>query len=98
MSDDRLVDILGDRGFEQVEAGLPGGWATDGGWTICIVSRPGPGLGSMDHEVTIYEKSAGLIGIGSEPAARVVDRSHGRAIRRALDRAGYEEGDDAESR
>jgi len=92
MSD--LVETLAERGFREVDgAGLPGGWATDGDVTVCIQSRQGRTLGDIEHEVVVYDHEPGLIAIDSQPAARTLDTSHGRAIRRALAEAGVEGGD-----
>jgi len=95
MTDDRLVDPLADRGFHTVaDAGLPGGWSTDGEWTVCVETRQrGGGMGSrstLQHEVSVFDCEAGLISIDSEPAGVAVDTSCGAAIRRALEAAGFE--------
>jgi len=92
MSDTDLVTILEERGFEEVEdAGLPGGWATDGEWTVVVQSRR-TGVGGIDHEVRVYDEPAGLICIGSEPVARSYGSGHNLAIRKALEDAGYLDG------
>lgn len=88
-----LVDVLADRGFEEVQdAGLPGGWATDGEWTVAIRSRM-TGVGGIDHEVRVYDCEAGLISIGTSPVGRGCGSSHYAAVREALDDAGYTDGD-----
>lgn len=87
-----LVDALADRGFDEVQdAGLPGGWATDGEWTVAIRSRM-TGVGGIDHEVRVYDCEPGLISIGTTPAGRGYGSSHDLAVREALDDAGYMEG------
>jgi hypothetical protein len=92
-----LAASLADRGFRGVDAGLPGGWATDGEWTVCIKTRqPGGGIGArstLQHDVTVYHQPAGLLSIESEPAGQATDTNHGAAVRRALNDAGYEEDD-----
>jgi len=88
-----LVKSLADRGFEKVEeAGLPGGWATDGEWTVAIRSRM-TGLGGVDHEVLVYDCEPGLLSIGSTPAGRAFGSAHALAVNEALEDAGYTERD-----
>lgn len=88
MPEGELVDVLQEAGFKHVDSGLPGGWATDGEWTVNIQSKR-RGSTSFIHEVRVYDEPAGLIAIGSEPDARTVDSSHELAVRSALDQAGY---------
>ncbi|EMA17165.1 hypothetical protein [Haloarcula amylolytica] len=89
-----LVDALADRGFEEIEdAGLPGGWATDGEWTVAIRSRM-TGVGGIDHEVRVYDREAGLISIGTTPVGRGYGSGHALAVREALEDGGYMEGED----
>lgn len=89
-----LTHTLRERDFERVEdAGLPGGWATDGEWTVAVHSRE-TGLGGIDHEVRVYDCPAGLISIETSPVGRAYGSGHDMAIREALERAGYPEGDD----
>jgi hypothetical protein len=89
-----LATDLRERGFEDVDAGLPGGWATDGTWTVCIHSRQrGGGMGArstLQHEVVVYECAPGEIDITSKPAGRAVDTAHSAALRAALQEAGYD--------
>jgi len=92
----RLIDPLADRGFRAVErAGLPGGWSTDGEWTVCVQTpQSGGGMGArstLQHEVRVYDHPAGLISIDSDPVAEAVDTAGAAAIRRALEAAGFEE-------
>lgn len=92
----RLADPLADRGFRKVGgAGLPGGWATDGEWTVAVQTRQrGGGMGSrstLEHEVQVYPVPAALISIESQPAGTATDTSHSAAVRRALEEAGFEE-------
>ncbi len=90
-----LADSLSRRGFRAIDnAGLPGGWATDGEWTVVIQSRLSGG--GFEHTVTVYDCPAGLISIESEPAATAIDSSHAGAVRRALRKAGYESDESAE--
>lgn len=93
-----LAAPLARRGFRTVEdAGLPGGWATDGDWTVCSQTRQrGGGMGArstLEHEVVVYDCEAGLLSIDSEPAARATDANYTAALRRALSEAGYEDED-----
>jgi hypothetical protein len=82
MSDD-LVDALADRGFEPVKTEARGGWATDGSTTVQIVTEQGPrGLGP--HEVTVFDAPADSLDIAEDVVGRVRHRSHGIAIRNAL--------------
>jgi hypothetical protein len=89
-----LATGLRERGFEKVEAGLPGGWATDGSWTVCIHTRQrGGGVGArstLQHEVIVYECAPGGIDVTTEPSGRAVDTAHSAALRRALQEAGYD--------
>ncbi|GGO03758.1 hypothetical protein [Haloarcula pellucida] len=94
MTDGELVDVLEERGFRPVEdAGLPGGWATDGEYTVVVQSRS-TGLGDADHEVRVYDCEAGLISIETSPVGRAFGSGHDMAIIEALDRAGYGEAGD----
>lgn len=100
MSDGDLVESLTRRGFETVDdANLPGGWATDGDWTVCVQTRQrGGGMGSrstLEHEVLVFDHEPGLLSIDRNPTGRAVDTAHHAAVRRALEDAGFEEGDDA---
>jgi len=92
MSD--LAPDLRDRGFEAVEAGLPGGWATDGEWTVCIHTRQrGGGIGSrstLEHEVVVYDSAIEGIDITTTPVGQAVDTAHHAALRAALEEAGYD--------
>jgi len=96
MPGDRLVDPLANRGFRSVDAGLPGGWSTDGEWTVCVRTRQrGGGMGArstLEHKVLVYDQPADRISIESEPTAEAVDTNGGAAIRRALEAAGFEGG------
>lgn len=88
----KLTEQLQRRGFRAVEdAGLPGGWATDGDVTISIqTTQTGGGLGArstLRHEVAVYDEPAGLISIESQPVATAIDTSHSAAVRQALGEA-----------
>lgn len=97
MTDGDLVPTLADRGFETVDAGLPGGWATDGTYTVCVETRQrGGGMGArstLEHEVLVFEAPPDEVDLDSTPAARTVDTSHGAAVRRALEEAGDDNGE-----
>jgi len=92
-----IADSLSNRGFREVDAALPGGWSTDGDWTVCVKTRQrGGGMGSrstLEHEVLVFDHGPGLISIDSEPAGHAVDTSHSAAVRRGLQEAGYMEAD-----
>jgi len=83
-----LAESLAERGFRQVDAGLPGGWATDGDVTVCSRTRQrGGGMGSrstLQHEVYVYDAEPGLISIETQPAATATDTAYSAALRQAL--------------
>lgn len=85
------VSVLRQSGFEAISSDLPGGWATDGTWTVAIQTRPIHG-GPVDercHRVLVYEDSAGAIGLDTDLAAEPTDTSIEASTRTALMRAGY---------
>ena len=96
MTDD--VAVLAEEGFEAVATDLPGGWSTDGDWTVAILSRPVHG-GPVDetcHRVLVYEASSRAVDVDTGVAAEATDTSLEAAARTALLRAGYPVTSDAE--
>lgn len=92
-----LADVLQEQGFDAVETDLPGGWSTDGDWTVVVQTKPrlGGGLSDYTHTVYVYEAPAWGVGVGTPLAGRTTDSSNELAIRRALDEAGYSDSSDA---
>lgn len=85
------VSVLRRSGFESIPTALPGEWATDGMWTVVIQTRPIHG-GPVDercHRVSVYEDSAGAVGLDTDLAAEATDTSIEASTRTALLRAGY---------
>jgi len=78
-----LVDTLQEAGFEAVETEARGGWATDGEHTVQIETEHGPG-GLGPHEVTVFDGPADSLDIAADVVGRVRHRSHGVAVRNAL--------------
>lgn len=86
-----LVGVLQEQGFEPFETDLPGGWATDGKWTVIVDTKQttSPDPAKLHHTVLVYDYAPGA-GILDAPAAgRATDTSTELAIRRAFDAAGY---------
>lgn len=86
-----LVGVLQAQGFEPFDTDLPGGWSTDGEWTVIVDTKQTTSLDPADlhHTVLVYDyaPSAGIL--TAPVAGRATDTSTELAIRRALDDAGY---------
>lgn len=91
------VAVLEKSGFEAITTELPGQWATDGEWTVAILTRPihGGPVDELCHRVLVYEGSARAIDLDTELAAEATDTSVEAATRSALMRAGYPVTNDA---
>lgn len=85
------VVVLEMQGFEPVTTDLPGAWATDGDWTVAVLTRPihGGPVAERCHRVLVYEGSSRNVDVDSSVAAEATDTSIESATRTALLRAGY---------
>lgn len=92
MSDGELVDVLQEHGYEPVETELPGGWSTDGEWTVCVKTdhMAGGRMNDYVHTAIVYNAPAEDVDVATERLAWEQDTSSELAIRRALDHARQE--------